>query len=292
MTCGTDVYFGPGAYTPQSRAGELLLAHELTHVAQQAASGTPGVQRQPRGANTPASAGPAPPLDVSFDLSPAADPARAGERVSTSSDSRAGASLDATAYQWVRQHGPQLVRELIAALGNTALTLDVPELAWRSGPAAFIGAVFAPISSAADGDLVWSVLPSYLLPDSVAQTVDIGRDCYPAPFGPSEWKPGVVSEFTRRIVLRLSESLGRLARRHARHRAREWNPQLTLRGPVGSLVSAEAAGITPTHPFATGLAAVVLGPVEVSAGVAPHHRCSGCRATTCPRRPRVHACHS
>ncbi len=51
FTHGRDVYFADGQYDPQSREGRQLLAHELTHVAQQ--GGQPGViQRAPP---TPAS---------------------------------------------------------------------------------------------------------------------------------------------------------------------------------------------------------------------------------------------
>jgi hypothetical protein len=35
FTTGTDIHFAPGLYAPGSRAGEHLLAHELTHVVQQ-----------------------------------------------------------------------------------------------------------------------------------------------------------------------------------------------------------------------------------------------------------------
>ncbi len=35
FTCGSDIYFSPGAYQPQSESGLKLLAHELTHVVQQ-----------------------------------------------------------------------------------------------------------------------------------------------------------------------------------------------------------------------------------------------------------------
>jgi hypothetical protein len=40
-TLGTDVVFAPGRYQPDSAGGRELLAHELAHVAQQSASGTP-----------------------------------------------------------------------------------------------------------------------------------------------------------------------------------------------------------------------------------------------------------
>jgi Domain of unknown function (DUF4157) len=45
FTSGSDIYFRSGAYQPDTQAGQQLLAHEATHVAQQAAgpvSGTPG----------------------------------------------------------------------------------------------------------------------------------------------------------------------------------------------------------------------------------------------------------
>lgn len=35
FTRGSDIYFAPGSYQPQTRAGQQLLAHELTHAAQQ-----------------------------------------------------------------------------------------------------------------------------------------------------------------------------------------------------------------------------------------------------------------
>jgi LysM repeat protein len=40
-TVGRDVVFGAGQYAPRTRAGQRLLAHELTHVMQQANSSTP-----------------------------------------------------------------------------------------------------------------------------------------------------------------------------------------------------------------------------------------------------------
>jgi hypothetical protein len=42
FTSGSDVFFSPGAYRPDSTDGRRLLAHELTHVAQQAAGRVPG----------------------------------------------------------------------------------------------------------------------------------------------------------------------------------------------------------------------------------------------------------
>jgi len=45
-TVGSDVVLGSGRYAPASRDGLRLLAHELTHVVQQAAGANPAVQRQ------------------------------------------------------------------------------------------------------------------------------------------------------------------------------------------------------------------------------------------------------
>ena len=36
FTCGTDIFFAADAYRPESKAGKWLLAHEITHVVQQA----------------------------------------------------------------------------------------------------------------------------------------------------------------------------------------------------------------------------------------------------------------
>lgn len=44
-TSGRDIVFGPGQYAPHTPAGQRLLAHELTHVAQQASGQTTAVQR-------------------------------------------------------------------------------------------------------------------------------------------------------------------------------------------------------------------------------------------------------
>jgi hypothetical protein len=42
FTVGRDIVFGKGSYAPQTPAGRRLMAHELTHVVQQSASGTLG----------------------------------------------------------------------------------------------------------------------------------------------------------------------------------------------------------------------------------------------------------
>jgi Domain of unknown function (DUF4157) len=42
FTTGTDIYFGPGEYRPGTSAGDELIAHELTHVAQQRGASTSG----------------------------------------------------------------------------------------------------------------------------------------------------------------------------------------------------------------------------------------------------------
>ncbi len=60
-TVGRDVVFGAGQYAPGTQAGKSLLAHELTHVAQQANT-SPRVQRQ-----TPPKKTPEPPYEVGGD---------------------------------------------------------------------------------------------------------------------------------------------------------------------------------------------------------------------------------
>lgn len=46
FTRGPDIFFGRGAYDPGSRAGQRLLAHELTHCVQQRAAPGPTVQAE------------------------------------------------------------------------------------------------------------------------------------------------------------------------------------------------------------------------------------------------------
>jgi hypothetical protein len=46
FTTGKDVFFKQGEYNPQSRSGQELIAHELTHVVQQGAAGNATVQMQ------------------------------------------------------------------------------------------------------------------------------------------------------------------------------------------------------------------------------------------------------
>jgi murein DD-endopeptidase MepM/ murein hydrolase activator NlpD len=43
-TVGHDIVLGPGQYAPETATGGRLLAHELTHVVQQEAAGSPAVQ--------------------------------------------------------------------------------------------------------------------------------------------------------------------------------------------------------------------------------------------------------
>jgi hypothetical protein len=46
FTLGQDIVFGSGQYQPNTPEGKQLLAHELTHVIQQARGQSPGLQRQ------------------------------------------------------------------------------------------------------------------------------------------------------------------------------------------------------------------------------------------------------
>jgi outer membrane protein OmpA-like peptidoglycan-associated protein len=53
-TLGRDIVFGSGQYAPSTRSGKHLLAHELTHVVQQAGGAAAGVQRAPPAPSTKA----------------------------------------------------------------------------------------------------------------------------------------------------------------------------------------------------------------------------------------------
>ncbi|MEM6928431.1 MAG: DUF4157 domain-containing protein, partial [Myxococcota bacterium] len=74
LTSGRDIWFGAGQYRPHTKKGASLLAHELTHAAQQGfATRSPIVARQPLG-DTAEQWVPRPsglPLDTGFVLQPA-----------------------------------------------------------------------------------------------------------------------------------------------------------------------------------------------------------------------------
>jgi Domain of unknown function (DUF4157) len=53
FTVGRDIAFAPGEFRPGTASGQRLLAHELTHVAQQTQAGTPVVQRQAKPGTEP-----------------------------------------------------------------------------------------------------------------------------------------------------------------------------------------------------------------------------------------------
>jgi hypothetical protein len=69
FTVGDHIGFAAGEYSPSSDRGRGLLAHELTHVVQQAAAGCAALQRQPASGSAqsqssgPAASNPAPPRD-------------------------------------------------------------------------------------------------------------------------------------------------------------------------------------------------------------------------------------
>jgi outer membrane protein OmpA-like peptidoglycan-associated protein len=66
LAAGPDIAFAPGRYDPHSPAGQRLLDHELTHVAEQARAGTAAIQRQPKPRGTgPGVRPPKEPFDVS-----------------------------------------------------------------------------------------------------------------------------------------------------------------------------------------------------------------------------------
>jgi outer membrane protein OmpA-like peptidoglycan-associated protein len=49
LALGNDIFFAPGEYLPETKNGQALLAHEITHTAQQAQTGAQALQFQPKG---------------------------------------------------------------------------------------------------------------------------------------------------------------------------------------------------------------------------------------------------
>jgi hypothetical protein len=63
-TVGHDIVFGAGRFTPATREGQRLLAHELTHVAQQESTKRDALQPAPPDAGTPSTAAPVLPTRI------------------------------------------------------------------------------------------------------------------------------------------------------------------------------------------------------------------------------------
>ncbi len=59
FTIGSDIYFAPGEFTPETERGRELLAHELTHVVQQSRHVARKIYRNTTGTSAPAAASPA-----------------------------------------------------------------------------------------------------------------------------------------------------------------------------------------------------------------------------------------
>jgi hypothetical protein len=203
-TAGNHLVFAPGLYAPQTRAGSTLLAHELVHTVQQGGTGKL-IQRQ-KSTEIPTSSG--------------------------SALSEQPATFN-TAHDWVEDHGPQLVTEVTTQLTATPLVLPIPQMSWHPSQEAFARALMAP--AAGDGGMAWALLPSYIQPESLVDTVNIGRDCFPLILGSPNWKPGVVNEVGRRINLRLVDSLVRVSPRVARHKALAWEPLVPLPYSAGAV---------------------------------------------------------
>ena len=71
LAAGPDIAFAPGRYDPGSPAGQRLLDHELTHVAEQARAGRAAIQRQPKpDQGGPGARPPKEPFDTSADVGP------------------------------------------------------------------------------------------------------------------------------------------------------------------------------------------------------------------------------
>jgi len=239
FTHRNHIWLGPN----QSLSNLTLMAHELTHVAQQ--SRTPPSSNKVGGLES-----------IQRDT-----------EVPTSSGSDTFPIMQYTALDWIGQFGSQMMEEVIRGLDTTPFTLPVPEMRWGSSTGNLIRSLLAPFRN--DPGAIWLMFPKYLLPDSLADAVNIGRDCYPSPYGMPLWKPGVVSEVTRRLLSRVVESIGRVAPRVARHLARNWTPaaltNTTIPSPpptAGTLLPTLLQQQTLIIPF---------GPQSIPAGLAFSH---------------------
>jgi hypothetical protein len=172
-----------------------------------------------------------------------------------------------TALDWISLFGSQMMEEVIKGLDTTPFTLPVPELKWGTSIGNLIRSLLAPFRN--DPGAIWLVFPRYLLPDSLVDAVNIGRDCYPSPYGMPFWKAGVVSEVTRRLLSRVVESIERVAPRVARHLARNWTPP-ALTNTIIPSPPPSAGTLLPTLLQQQPLV-IPFGPQSIPAGLAFSH---------------------
>lgn len=224
FTVGSDVAFASGTFDPATRAGQELLAHELIHATH---DGDGRVRR-----------------DI--------DPNREAERVSTSSETGFSGTGTVVAHRWMEINGLRLVEELRTRLAAVQLHLPVAALAWHGSPALFIGILLEELGS--NPSTAELVLGMFLAPDRLTDAINVGRDVAVTMTGPMGWDQGVVSEVERRLILRIHESLGRVARNVARRVAREWSeprPPIVTPPPHVSRPSADTDQFT-FAPFVLG----------------------------------------
>lgn len=96
-TVGQEVAFGAGEYMPHTSRGRHLLAHELTHVVQQAGSGGTALQRQETSGQAPVHSSP-----VSRAMNVPSEKWRADVEASYR---RAGFNTEANAVRFCREYG-------------------------------------------------------------------------------------------------------------------------------------------------------------------------------------------
>lgn len=172
-TVGRDIVFAAGQFSPGTREGQQLLAHELTHVVQQS-SGSPRVQRQ---------GAPAPPCPASVALSSRARPVHVpscGTTPVTASRSPASAPVTWSLANGATQTAPGVpaVVDPATTISNAAGTIGTITVSPTQTPGYIIVTATGP-----SGCFAWTPLNIASTPVGVGQTARVGALTNPAEYG-------------------------------------------------------------------------------------------------------------
>jgi hypothetical protein len=126
VTVGKDVYFAPGAFDPSSTEGRRVLAHELTHVAQQDAAAATAPTAAPVGARGNA---------FEHEATRAADAVLAGQRPEVTMSTTAATAMrddppSQTPQQFIDANAAALKTAVSNGIANVSLPTGSPYAQW------------------------------------------------------------------------------------------------------------------------------------------------------------------
>ncbi len=271
FTVGKTIYFGDGAYDPNSQSGQRLLAHELAHTVQQrdagsasgelpiAKRGSASEEEADRAADAAIDGQPAPAMSSQAaqvsrwewsDLNPFNHlPRRAGPIIYNPKTGGLIGDVPVpqgprfmSATDYLQKHYAKHAAELAEHMAKMQFSLPSPYVQWGDGGMAGFIADFAAKASASASP---STLRQSLRPDDLLELIDEARDIVEnhvsdeAATASSEYHLSITLEMANKYRVRIRESLERILPRYVN----EWN-----RKTLENKKAKEDANLTHTIP--------------------------------------------